>query len=126
MGFLSSLNFLFAEVASAPPASIGAGRKNNKGLIMKTRRALLPLGLALVLMTSAPLMADGFKNCTKAPKSSWQPASAAEALARSAGYEVRKSKIEGSCYEVYGVKDGKLFERFYSPENLKLIHTKAK
>ena len=35
-------------------------------------------------------------------------------------------KVEGSCYEVYGVKDGKLFELFYSPEDLSLKHTKAK
>ena len=103
------------------------GRKNKRELIVKTRRsALLGLGLSFILMSPVLLMADGFKNCTKAPKSSWQPASAAEELARNAGYEVRKSKIEGSCYEVYGVKDGKLFELFYSPENLKLIHTKQK
>jgi hypothetical protein len=114
-------------MSALPGCDRHAGRKSNKELIVKAHRsALLGLGLSLVLMSPAPLSADGFKNCTKAPKSSWQPASAAEALARTAGYEVRKSKIEGSCYEVYGVKDGKLFELFYSPENLKLIHTKAK
>ena len=42
------------------------------------------------------------------------------------GYEVRRSKIEGSCYEVYGVKEGKLFELFYSPEDLSLKRTIAK
>jgi hypothetical protein len=80
----------------------------------------------LTLIGSSPVMADGFKNCTKAPKASWQPASAAEAAATAAGYEVRKSKIEGSCYEVYGVKGGKLFELFYNPVDLKVMHTKAK
>ena len=39
---------------------------------------------------------------------------------------MRKSKVEGSCYEVYGVKGGKLFELFYSPEDMSLKHTKAK
>ena len=86
----------------------------------------IALGLSLGLLGSVPAWADGFKNCTKAPKASWKPASDAEAAAKSAGYEVRKSKIEGSCYEVYGVKDGKLFELFYSPDDLKLMHTKAK
>jgi hypothetical protein len=42
------------------------------------------------------------------------------------GLRVRKSKVEGSCYEVYGVKGGKLFELFYSPEDMSLKHTKAK
>ena len=85
------------------------------------------VGLSAVLLGASPLLADGFKNCTKAPKASWQPASAAEAAATAAGYEVRKSKVEGSCYEVYGVdKQGKLFELFYDPVSLKVVHTKAK
>ncbi|MEY9405935.1 hypothetical protein ABH989_000401 [Bradyrhizobium ottawaense] len=59
-------------------------------------------------------------------KASWKPASEAEAKAKALGYEVRRSKIEGSCYEVYGVKEGKLYELFYSPEDLSLKHTIAK
>ena len=86
----------------------------------------ITVGLLLGMLSSVPAFADGFKDCTKAPKTSWKPASDAEAAAKTAGYEVRRSKIEGSCYEVYGVKDGKLFELFYSPADLKLIHTKAK
>jgi hypothetical protein len=89
-------------------------------------KASVVLGLSLCVFGSGPVLADGFKNCTKAAKASWKPASEAEAVAKAAGYEVRKSKIEGSCYEVYGVKDGKLFELFYSPEDLSLKHTKAK
>jgi hypothetical protein len=84
----------------------------------------IALGLAALAVGSAH--ADGFKNCTKLAKASWKPASEAEAAAKAAGYEVRKSKVEGSCYEVYGVKDGKLFELFYSPEDLSLKRTKAK
>ena len=88
--------------------------------------ASLGLGLALILSSAAPSLADGFTKCTTVPKASWKPASEAEALAKAAGYEVRRSKIEGTCYEVYGVKDGKLYELFYSPADLKLMHTKAK
>ncbi len=89
-------------------------------------RAAICIGVTMVFM-SAGALADGFKNCTKEPKASWQPATAAEAAATAAGYEVRKSKVEGSCYEVYGVnKQGKLFELFYNPVDLKLMHTKAK
>ena len=88
--------------------------------------AVLGMGLSLALIGAPPAIADGFTNCTKEPKTSWKPAGEAEAAAKAAGYEVRRSKIEGSCYEVYGVKDGKLFELFYSPADLKLMHTKAK
>ena len=86
---------------------------------------LLLVTSAMALGTSAAL-ADGFKDCTKLDKASWKPASEAEAKAKSLGYEVRRSKIEGSCYEVYGVKEGKLFELFYSPEDLSLKKTIAK
>jgi hypothetical protein len=47
-------------------------------------------------------------------KAIWKPASGAESAAKAAGCEVRKSKTEG--YEVYGLKNGKLFELFYSPK----------
>ena len=81
--------------------------------------------VALSLGMAGPTRADSFKNCTKIAKASWKPASEAETAAKAAGYEVRKSKITGTCYEVYGVKGGKLFELYYSPEDLSLKHTKA-
>jgi hypothetical protein len=82
--------------------------------------------LAVSMFAAAPAFADGFKDCTKLDKASWKPASEAEAKAKELGYEVRRSKVEGSCYEVYGVKGGKLFELFYSPEDLSLKKTIAK
>lgn len=81
------------------------------------------VSLGLGITTS---FADGYTDCTKIDKAGWKSASAAEAKAKAAGYEVRRSKIEGTCYEVYGVKEGKLYELFYSPEDLSLKHTVAK
>jgi len=112
----------------APPIPAARpGRKKLNGRNIVRAQIGVWVGLSAVLFGASPLLADGFKNCTKAPKASWQPASAAEAAATAAGYEVRKSKVEGSCYEVYGVdKQGKLFELFYDPVSLKVVHTKAK
>jgi len=93
-----------------------------KALIKASAVAALSFGVFAV----TPALADGYKDCTKLDKASWKPASEAEAKAKEAGYEVRRSKIEGSCYEVYGVKGGKLYELFYSPEDLTLKHTIAK
>ncbi len=87
-------------------------------------KSLLVLSIAAFGASAAS--ADGYKDCTKMEKASWKPASEAEAKAKAAGYEVRRSKVEGSCYEVYGVKEGKLYELFYSPEDLSLKHTIAK
>lgn len=87
---------------------------------------LAVIALSIGICTGSPALADGFKDCTRLDKASWKPASEAEARAKAAGYEVRRSKIEGSCYEVYGVKEGKLYELFYSPEDLSLKQTVAK
>jgi hypothetical protein len=89
---------------------------------MKTS-VTLALAVSFAALTATSALADGFKDCTKLDKASWKPASDAEAKAKAAGYEVRRSKIEGSCYEVYGVKAGQLYELFYSPEDLSLKHT---
>jgi len=115
--------------ASAPRSAAARWAQETEGVQVVQARigAWAGVGVVLILVGASPLRADGYKNCTKAPKASWQPASAAEAAATAAGYEVRKTKVEGSCYEVYGVnKQGKLFELFYDPVDLKLMHTKAK
>ncbi len=83
--------------------------------------------LAMGLMTSAlPASADGKKDCTTEPQASWKQPAEVEASAKAAGYEVRRSKVEGTCYEVYAVKDGKMYELFYHPIDLKLVTTVAK
>src|SRR3569623_3827793 len=87
---------------------------------------LAVIALSVGLCTGSAALADGYKDCTKLDKASWKPAGDAEAKAKVLGYEVRRSKVEGSCYEVYGVKQGKLYELFYSPEDLSLKHTIAK
>ena len=84
------------------------------------------LGAALAGFAFSPALADGYKDCTKLDKASWKPAAEAEAKEKALGYGVRRSKVEGTCYEVYGVKEGKLYELFYSPEDLSLKHTIAK
>ncbi len=84
------------------------------------------IALAFGLGATTAALADGHKDCTKLPRSAWKTTADAEARAKGAGYEVRQVKVEGSCYEVYGVKGGKVFELFYSPEDLALKHTVAK
>ena len=87
---------------------------------------LAVIALSVGLFTESPALADGYKNCTKLDKASWKPASDAEAKVKAAGYDLLRSMFEGSCYEVYVVKECKLFELFYSPEDLSLKHTIAK
>ncbi len=93
---------------------------------MKFRPLAMLLSAMLSGALATPVLADGFKDCTKLKKDAWKPATEAEAAAKRAGYDVTRSKVEGSCYEVYAKKDGKLYELFYSPEDLSLKHTKER
>jgi hypothetical protein len=94
----------------------------------KLKSALI---LAVTLLVGAlpaavPAGADGKKDCTTAPRANWKPQADAEIAAKAAGYEVRRSKVEGACYEVYAVKDGKRYELFFDPVDLKLMQSVVK
>jgi hypothetical protein len=90
---------------------------------MKFEARIKGIALTIAAMViSGPAMAHGFDDCTKEPKDKWKPQAEAEAAATAAGYTVTKSKVEGSCYEVYAKdKDGKKFELFYNPVDLQLV-----
>jgi hypothetical protein len=89
-------------------------------------RKTMMLAAAALALTTGAAMADGKTDCTTEPQSKWKPQAEAEAAAKASGHEVRRSKIEGTCYEVYAVKDGKNLELFYNPTDLKLLHTVTK
>ena len=80
--------------------------------------------LAMGLFAGAAL-ADGDVKYTTAPPSTWKHTEKeVEKAVTDGGYEVRKTLItEGGYFEVYGVKDGQLFELFYNPVNMKLVAT---
>lgn len=78
--------------------------------------------IAAAALAAGPAMAHGFDDCTKEAKDKWKPQAEAEAAATAAGYTVTRSRIDGSCYEVYAKdKDGKKFELFYNPVDLQLV-----
>ena len=75
-------------------------------------------GFALVL--SGPAVAAG--KCSHAPESKWQPKSALESQLQADGYQVRKIKIEGGCYEVYATdKQGHRANMAYNAETLEKL-----
>jgi hypothetical protein len=47
-------------------------------------------------------------NCAKHPKSEWMPEADAKAKIQEQGYNIKKFKVDGNCYEIYGTtKDGR-------------------
>jgi len=76
------------------------------------------VGFALVF--SGPAFAAG--KCSEAPKTKWQPKSALESKLQSDGYEIRKIKVEGGCYEVYATdKQGKRANMAFNAETLEKL-----
>ena len=66
---------------------------------------------------SGPAFAESYgKPCTSEPENKWMTIEAIEKIVRDHGYEVAKSKLKGSCAEVYARDtDGKRIEFFIDP-----------
>lgn len=81
--------------------------------------------LAVSLAFAAPAFADGVDKCTDEAQDKWMTQEQISAKAVELGYEVTKSKVEGTCYEVYAKKDGKEFEVFFNPVTAEVVLEQA-
>jgi len=86
------------------------------------RILLVPAALALGLaVASAPASATGKMKCD-APQRSWKSLPSLEAKLKKDGWQVRKSKVDGGCYEVYGTDpQGRRVEAYFHPVSFKLL-----
>lgn len=61
--------------------------------------------------------AEEDQNCTQAAKDKWLSEDVIKEKAKAAGLDVRRVKVEGSCYEVYAVDaKGAKVEALFNPE----------
>ena len=78
---------------------------------------LLALTLAALLLTALA----GAK-CEAHPKAEWIKDSDARAKLEEQGYKIRKFKIDGNCYEIYGWnKEGKKVEIYFDTKTLDIV-----
>lgn len=74
-----------------------------------TLAALVALGVA------APAFATGKMTCD-APQAQWKAQDDLVASLTKQGWQVRKSKVDGGCYEVYGTTpEGDRVEAYFHP-----------
>ena len=72
-------------------------------------------GLALAAATHA----TGAMTCDSGDPSGWQTQEALEEQLTDEGWEVRRSKVDGNCYEVYGTTpEGDRVEAYFHPVTL--------
>jgi len=87
-------------------------------------RYLATLAL-LALLYPATGSATGLATCDSGPQSGWQSQDALTKHLMKAGWrEVRRMKVDGNCYEVYGINEnGRQAEAYYHPVTLQHIMT---
>lgn len=89
-------------------------------------RILPLLSLAAIatfaMMPATPAHATGAVTCKAGPQSGWKTRSTLESKLKAEGWRVRKSKVDGGCYEVYGsTPDGVRVEAYFHPVTLEKL-----
>jgi hypothetical protein len=80
--------------------------------MMMTRLILAAAALAV----ASPALATGKMTCNAGPQSKWKSQDALKASLAKQGWQVRKSKVDGGCYEVYGTTpEGQKVEAYFDP-----------
>ena len=71
---------------------------------------------ASALAVAPPALATGKMTCNAGPQSGWKSQDALKASLAKQGWQVRKSKVDGGCYEVYGTDPkGNRVEAYFHP-----------
>lgn len=82
---------------------------------------MLRIGL-LVLATAFSTTAFASAKCVAHPKSEWMKEADAKAKIEAQGYTIKKFKVDGNCYEIYGTnKEGKKAEIYYDTKTLDIV-----
>ncbi|HEY1075988.1 MAG TPA: PepSY domain-containing protein [Fontimonas sp.] len=70
----------------------------------------------------APGLALAGADCVANPKAEWKSEADARAKFEADGYSIRKFKVDGHCYEIYGFnKEGKKAEIYFDTKTLAIV-----
>ena len=73
------------------------------------------------------VQATGFATCDSGPRESWQPEDKLAAMLKEKGWQVRRIKEDGGCYEVYALDEkGQRMEVYFHPRTLAPVPYGAK
>ncbi|MBB6096513.1 hypothetical protein HNQ60_005435 [Povalibacter uvarum] len=89
---------------------------------MKRLLVLTALGS---LLSATTALATGLATCDSGPQETWQPQATLEKQLTDKGWQVRRIKIDGGCYEVYAIDEkGQKVEAYFHPKTLAPVPTK--
>ena len=89
--------------------------------------SLCVLGFAGAALLTLPAQATGLATCDSGPADKWQPQVKLEKQLVAKQWQVRRIKVDGGCYEVYGMNEkGERVEAYFHPVTLEPVPTKAR
>ena len=88
------------------------------------KRSVAVLALMVAGLSAAPVFATGLATCDSGPEAGWQSQDVLREQLTARGWQVRKIKIDGGCYEVYALDDkGERVEAYFHPVTLAPVPT---
>ena len=86
---------------------------------------LLVAGAGLIAASAG--QATGLAKCEFGAKESWQPQEKLQKSLTDQGWKVRRIKVDGGCYEVYGLNEkGEKVEAYFHPQTFAPVPTKPR
>ena len=83
--------------------------------------------LFVLAWVAGSAQATGLATCDSGPKEKWQPQEKLSAVLKERGWQVRRIKEDGGCYEVYALDEkGGRVEAYFHPVTLAPVPTGAK
>ena len=85
---------------------------------------VLACGLIAGLAAAPQAHATGLATCASGPEAGWQAQEVLEKQLTGRGWQVRRIKVDGGCYEVYAVDDkGDRVEAYFHPVTFENVLT---
>lgn len=84
------------------------------------RKILFSILLAVSMMQSTAVFAAA--DCKSYPKEEWASEETLKEALEAEGYTIKKFKVDGNCYEIYGrSKEGKKVEIYFDMKTLAIV-----
>ena len=91
------------------------------------RNSIVIACLTAAVLSAAPAFATGLATCDSGPQETWQPQEKLQKMLTEKGWQVRRIKIDGGCYEVYALNEkGERVEAYFHPKTLAAVPTKPR
>lgn len=88
-----------------------------------TLLAVFGFASAAAMFVASPAEATGKIKCQAGPQSGWKNVEILKAQLAKDGWQVAKAKVDGGCYEVYGVlPTGEKVEAYFHPVSFEKLY----